>query len=108
MTRCQRHRIVEEEERCPRAGSLEWVSPTLVVEETGDPQRATMMTGETTPIVDQTATVAGEQPTLGGGMEVAPGVDPVTTVHPGTGSRSSRRRADGCKPPSSYPEEPDD
>ena len=106
VSRSQCDRIVEEEERCPRAGPLQWMPPSLVLEETGDPQRATMMTGKTTPVVDQTATVAGEQPTLGGGMEIAPRVDPVTSGHQSGGeiqSRSSRRLADGCMPPSSRP-----
>ena len=45
-----------------------------------------MMTGgQTAPIIDQATPVSGEQPTVGDGMEVAPGVDPVTPWHRGTG-----------------------
>ncbi len=83
MTRSQRHCIIEEEERRPRAGSLERMTPPLVVEETRDPQHATMMAGEVAAIIDQTAPVSGEQPSLGYSMEVAPWVDPVTPRHRG-------------------------
>jgi hypothetical protein len=40
-----------------------------------------MMTGKTTSIIYEAAPVAGEQTTVGGAMEVTPGVDPVTTGH---------------------------
>ena len=85
VSRGECDRLVEEEDRCPRPGSVEWVLPAPVVEEAGDPRRATMMTGYPAPVVDQTAAVAGEQASLGDGMQIPPGVDAVTTGHRGTG-----------------------
>ena len=68
VSRSQRDRIIQEEERCPRARPIEWVSPSLVLEKTRDPERPTMMTGEMAAIIDQTAPVTGEHPSLGDGM----------------------------------------
>jgi hypothetical protein len=81
MTRRQRHRIVEEEDRGPLSRCVEWMPRALIFGDTGDPELAAVVPGDLTDIVDQTSPIAGEQTPFPYGMKVAPGVDPVTTWH---------------------------
>jgi hypothetical protein len=81
MTRRQRHRVVEEEDRGPSSRCIERMSPALIFGDAGDPELAAMVTGDPTGLVDQTSPVPGEKTAFRDRMKVSPGVDPVTTRH---------------------------
>ncbi len=63
MTGRQGNSIVEEEQRSPGLWSFERMLPIPVLDVTCDPQRPSVMTGQLSGIIYQTATVAGEDPT---------------------------------------------
>jgi hypothetical protein len=81
MARCQRYDVIEEEQGSPRPRLIERVRPIAELGNARDPQRPLVMADESTGVIDQTATVAGEQPSRRVRLEVAPWVNPILAGH---------------------------
>ena len=90
MARRQRDRVIQKEERGPASRPRQRPPPVLEPGLTDDPKRRTVVSDNILVIVDDTATVTGEQSTATGSVQISPRVD---TVAPGHGShhRSPRR-----------------
>jgi hypothetical protein len=63
VTGRQGNSIIEEEQRGPGLRSFERMPPILVLGATSDPQRPVVMSDQPSGIINQTATVTGEDPT---------------------------------------------
>ena len=60
---------------------VQGVAPVAELREADDPQRTVVMAGECSRVVDEAATVAGEEHSLRYGMQISEGIDAVPTRH---------------------------
>lgn len=81
MTGSQRHGVVEEEDRCPSAGTGEGRPPSPELGQAGDPEGTSVVAHNRASVVDQATTIAGEHAATGDGMQVTPWIDPVAAWH---------------------------